>query len=94
MSMYVLFQWFEVTSIELFLFAFVYSSLLTAYLIKPVWLTVICIKQFSTLLDEMSHAWLIKIKIRNYFSLKKTTKKLAYCATTKKIDLISLSLNT
>ena len=26
MSMYVLFQWFEVTSIELFLFAFVYSS--------------------------------------------------------------------
>ena len=36
MSMYVLFEWFEVTSIELFLFAFIYSSLLTAYLIKKV----------------------------------------------------------
>ena len=72
----------------------IYSSLLTAYLIKTVWLTVIRIKHFSTLLDVMSHVWLIKIKIRNYFSLKKSTKKLAYCATTKKIDLISLSLNT
>ena len=33
---YILFEWFEVTSIKLFLFAFVYSSLLAAYLIKKV----------------------------------------------------------
>ena len=32
-------------------------------------------KHFSILLDVMSHAWLIKIKIRNYLSLKKKTRK-------------------
>ena len=84
--MYVLFQWFEVTSIELFLFAFVYSS---RNINRNMYET------FFHIIGCKSHAWLIKIKIRNYFSLKKkNTKKLAYCATTKKVDLISLSPNT
>ena len=76
MSMYVLFEWFEVTSIELFLFAFIYSSLLTAYLLKKIFVNRnICMKYFSTLLDVMNHARLMIIQKRHFFFFEKNPRK-------------------